>query len=207
MTENNFDKKDFIRKEVVYAIAVAAFIIGCFSSLLLIKITTPSHETDQKQETHEHGKTEQNIMPGKEVMNKLVELEKKAMDNPKNADLWIELGNTYFDLARYPRSITAYENSLKLKPNNPNILTDLGVMYRRNKQPLKAIESFEKAMKADLKHKISRMNKGIVLLYDLNDKKGAIQAWEDLLRIDPNMKNSQGESIKSVVDRLKKEIQ
>jgi tetratricopeptide (TPR) repeat protein len=77
-------------------------------------------------------------------------------------------------------------------------------MYRRSKNPAKAIELFEKAMKIDPKHEQSRFNKGIVLMYDLNDKQGAIAAWEELLKINPFASGPGGQSIREMVDNLKK---
>ncbi|MDM8523791.1 tetratricopeptide repeat protein [Desulfococcaceae bacterium HSG8] len=112
-------------------------------------------------------------------------LEGETIQNPQNVNAWVQLGNAYFDADQYQKAIAAYEKSLTLDPGNPNVWTDLGVMYRRNKQPRKAVEAFSKAMSADPKHEISRMNKGIVLLHDLNDEQGAIKAWEALLEINP----------------------
>jgi hypothetical protein len=40
-------------------------------------------------------------------------------------------------------------------------------------------------VKIDPRHEISRFNKGIVLMHDLQDQKGALQAWEELVKINP----------------------
>ena len=122
-------------------------------------------------------------------------LEDETIQNPQNADAWVQLGNAYFDADQYQKAIDAYEKYLAIKPGNPNVFTDLGVMYRRNKQPRKAVESFSKAMAADPKHEVSRMNKGIVLLYDLNDEQGAVEAWEALLEINPLATFGDGQTV------------
>jgi hypothetical protein len=49
------------------------------------------------------------------------------------------------------------------------------------------------------------MNKGIVLLHDLNDFKGAIEAWEGLLEINPIAMAPNGISIDQMVTQLKKQ--
>ena len=93
---------------------------------------------------------------------------------------------------------------MALVPNDPNVLTDLGVMYRRNKQPEKAIEAFDKAISADPSHEKSRFNKGIVLMHDLNDIDGAARAWEGLVEINPNAMAPGGKQpISVMLDRLK----
>ncbi|MCJ7539326.1 MAG: tetratricopeptide repeat protein, partial [Desulfobacterales bacterium] len=93
---------------------------------------------------------------------------------------------------------------LEIKPDNANIWTDLGVMYRRNGNPQEAIKAFDKAIEADPKHEVSRMNKGIVLLHDLQDVDGAIKAGEGLLEINPGAMAPTGRSVDEIVQQLKK---
>ncbi len=130
-------------------------------------------------------------------------LETEVSQNPKNVNAWIDLGNAYFDGEQYQKAIHAYESSLALEPNNANVLNDLGVMYRRSKQPHKAVEVFSRAMTADPKHETSRLNKGIVLLYDLKDEQGAVEAWEDLLAINPLAVFSNDRSVDELVRHYK----
>ena len=74
------------------------------------------------------------------------------------------------------------------------MLTDLGVMYRRTGQPRKAIDAFNKAITMDPTHEISRLNKGIVLMYDLNDTEAALTSWEKLLEVNPDARTGNGDS-------------
>ena len=59
----------------------------------------------------------------------------------------------------------------------------------------------------DPKHEVSRMNKGIVLLHDMNDLDGAIKAWEDLLAVNPVAISPTGESIDQMIQQMKKQRQ
>ena len=137
--------------------------------------------------------------------DRIAALERKAQANPGNANAWVELGNAYFDSNQYEASISAYRKSLELNPGNPNVWTDMGVMYRRNGKPEEAIKAFDQAIAADPKHEVSRMNKGIVLLHDLNDFNGAIEAWEGLLEVNPVAMAPNGVSIDQMVIQLKKQ--
>ena len=47
------------------------------------------------------------------------------------------------------------------------------------------------------------MNKGIVLLHDLNDENDAVQAWEELLEINPIAVFGNGQSVDEVVQHYK----
>ena len=90
-----------------------------------------------------------------------------------------------------------------LKPNNANVQTDLGVMYRKAGQPKEAIEAFEKAVRIDPKHEIARFNKGIVLLHDLNDREGALKVWQDLVNINPAAMTPSGKPLAELIKALR----
>ncbi|RJR31453.1 MAG: tetratricopeptide repeat protein [Desulfobacteraceae bacterium] len=120
------------------------------------------------------------------IANQIERLENAVISNPDNVKSWTRLGNFYFDSDQYEKAIDAYQKSLSLEPNNPDVWTDLGVMYRRTEQPFKAIEAFDKAIDIDPKYEASRLNKGAVLMYDLNDRESAIRVWEDLLKVNPH---------------------
>ena len=51
-------------------------------------------------------------------------------------------------------------------------------------------------------HINSRFNLGIVLKYDRNDSTGAIQAWEEFLKLEPYMEPDDGR-----IERVKKEME
>lgn len=145
----------------------------------------------------------QNLQPPLEhnpqVKTLLAELEK----DPNNNDALIKLGNFYFDHNRAEKAITYYTRALKIDPRNADVWTDLGVMYRRSGSPDQAIESFDKAIEINPKHEVSRFNKGIVLLYDLHDRQGAIKAWEGLVTVNEQAMSPDGQSIKSIIQSLK----
>ena len=76
-------------------------------------------------------------------------------------------------------------------------------MYRRSGDSGKAIEYFDQAISADPGHLMSRFNKGIVLLYDLRDRSGAIEAWQGLAAVAPTFTTPTGESISNLIKELK----
>ena len=133
----------------------------------------------------------------------ILTLEQEASANPGNAETWTQLGNVYYDSNQFEQAIRAYKKSLEMSPYDANVWTDLGVMYRRNKQPFEAVGAFNKAIDVDPRHEISRMNKGIVLLHDLDDPKGAIEAWEGLLKVNPSAKLGNGQLVSDIVEKLK----
>jgi len=128
-----------------------------------------------------------------------------AQQNPNNADIWTQLGNAYFDSDQPAKSIEAYNKSLAIIPSNPPVLTDLGVMYRRDGKPDLALESFNKALQVSPGFEQALFNKGVVLYNDLGDLNGALQAWRELLLVNPGARGPNGVAISEMVDNLAKQ--
>ncbi len=140
----------------------------------------------------------------KEVLARLTLLEKQINDDPASFELLVEAGNFCFDNDLYEKAKKYYEKALQISPNEPDVLTDLGIAYSRTGNPEKAASLFRQANKIDPSHQNSILNLGIVLLHDLNDKKGALKAWEDYLALNPKDKRS--EQIRKVVNKLRKSL-
>jgi len=137
-----------------------------------------------------------------EVSSKIQSLKDAVKKDPKNLSAWVELGNLYFDAGQPKEAIDAYRQYLAIKPDNSDVRTDMGIMYRALGEFDRAIEEFKKAAQSDPKHVNSQYNIGIVLLHDKGDIKGAIKAWEDYLRVDP--KSERAERVRAQMENLKK---
>jgi tetratricopeptide (TPR) repeat protein len=124
-------------------------------------------------------------------------------ENPDNVQAWVELGNAFFDINRFVDAINAYEKSLSIQADNPHVLTDLGVMYRRNNEPEKALTAFNKAITVQSDFETAWFNKGIVYMHDLNDLPKAIEAWEQLVKVNPTARTSGGQLVSEMVEKLK----
>jgi cytochrome c-type biogenesis protein CcmH/NrfG len=105
--------------------------------------------------------------------------------DPRNVQAWIQLGNDYFDAHRPQQSVEAYAKALEIQPNNPDVLTDQGVMYRELKQFDKAVANFKKANQLKPDHVQSLFNLGVVYRNDLKDSAKALQAWERVMQLAP----------------------
>ncbi|MFT5702080.1 MAG: cytochrome c-type biogenesis protein CcmH/NrfG [Desulforhopalus sp.] len=186
---------------VMYAVIfIAGFLSGIAFTIYKTGGTAPvnvANQQQQQQQEHQHDPaTDQAIL----------NLEAEVTARPDNFENWVQLGNLYFDSDHPEKAIPAYEKALEIHSGNANVYTDLGVMYRRANQPKKAVDAFDQAIAKDANHIQSRFNRGIVLMYDLDDASGAIASWESILDIDPNAKTGNGESISSFIERIKNEI-
>jgi len=136
-----------------------------------------------------------------EVAAKIQALKDIVQKDPKNLSAWAELGNIYFDTNQPQEAIDAYNKYLTLKPDNPDVRTDMGIMYRKLGDFDRATKEFRTAAQNDPKHANSRYNIGIVLLHDKQDINGAIKAWEDYLKVDPN--SERANRVRTQMEKLK----
>ncbi len=120
-----------------------------------------------------------------ELANHIAVLEQVVKADPKNHDAWVQLGNAYFDAHQHQESIDAYAHALQLRPDDPNVLTDQGIMYRALRQYDRALANFDKASRLDPKHLQSLYNQGVVYGFDLHDRAKAEEAWNRLIRLAP----------------------
>jgi len=131
------------------------------------------------------------------------ELERRASRDPDDETIWTELGNAYFDSDRYLEAIDAYRRALEIDPGNANVWTDMGIMYRRIGEFREAVEAFDRAVAEDPSHQMSRFNRGIVLFYDLDDRVGAFQSWDELVKLNPNFLTPNGQTIVQMMTDLR----
>lgn len=206
-TKSKNDTTGYVKKETTLLVALLTLAIGFFVGVMFgIYRSAPVAAVNPGQ-----GMPPQGMPPGaatspqvsSELSSRIAALEQKAAENPTDAETWIQLGNNFFDSNQFAKAIDAYNKALELNPKNANVWTDLGVMYRRSGKPNEAIDAFDRAISINPKHEVSRFNKGVVLLHDLDDTAGAIQAWEDLIAVNPLAMSPTGTSVDQMVQQMK----
>ncbi|MGD0915324.1 MAG: tetratricopeptide repeat protein [Thermodesulfobacteriota bacterium] len=142
--------------------------------------------------------------PSIELSSKIQALKEIVKKDPKNLPAWVELGNLYFDSDHPREAIEAYSEYLAAKPDDADVRTDRGIMFRKLGAFDRALEEFRKAAQTDPNHVNSRYNIGLVLLHDKQDIKGAIKAWEEYLKVDPN--SDRAGRMRTQIDKMKKMV-
>jgi tetratricopeptide (TPR) repeat protein len=143
--------------------------------------------------------------PGVQILQDTGQIEAQYKDviakDPKNYDAIVGLGNLYFDTGQSEKAIEMYQKALEINPNDINVRTDMGTMYRKIGNIDRAVEEFKKSIKIDPRHEQSRYNLGVTLYYDRKDAKGAADAWEELLKVNPNHPNA--EALKQMISQIR----
>lgn len=191
-----------VHKQTLFMAILVSITLGFMAGAMYtsFKLAGDAPGIGQKADPHDDSDFQEAVA---ETGSEILKLEQFLKENPENVDGWTQLGNLFFDTNRFFDAIEAYEKSLSLKPGDPGVLTDLGVMYRRNKNSKKAIETFDLAIAADPAFETARFNKGVVLMHDMDDFAGGIRAWEALVEVNPNAAAPNGELVSVLVDRMK----
>jgi cytochrome c-type biogenesis protein CcmH/NrfG len=174
---------------------VAGIVVGVISTVLYEeKMPVPPSSVKPSQSSPSPAITA-------DIQKQISMLQGILKEDPKNLKALVELGNLYFDTDQFDAAIQFYARALELDPKNADVRTDMGIMYRRKGDPDRALAEFTKAAQDDPKHVNSRYNTGVVLLHDKADIKGAIQAWEEFLKVEPA--GPRAENIRNQMEKMR----
>ncbi|GEM_PF-2898683 len=134
-------------------------------------------------------------------MKKLEGYNKRLKENPEDLEALIFLANANFDIQRFETAETLYLRILKIDPNNLHVRTDLASVYRNLEDSDKAVETLRVVLSLNPNHEVALYNIGIILLNDKEDFEGAAEAWERLVKINPN--DPLADALKEQVRRIR----
>jgi len=119
------------------------------------------------------------------MVGEINELKRMIQDDPTNVAAFVRLGNLHYDVQMWQQAAGYYESAIGLQPDNPDVMTDLGVCYREQGQFEKALEMFEGANRLNPNHHQSLFNVVVVAGFDLQQWDRAEKALEALEAMNP----------------------
>lgn len=133
------------------------------------------------------------------AMAEVQQLSQRVQANPNDADAVLQLANMYFEIGEWVRARELYTQYLTLRPENPDVLSDIGVTYREQGQFDQALEHFRRAHSLDATHWRSLFNQVVVLGIDLQRYDEAGEVIQRLRQMQPG--NSDIEALAAEVER------
>ncbi len=131
----------------------------------------------------------------------LVQSYKAALaKNPKDLEANTGLGNLEFDSGQWQKAIDYYSRALEIDPGNADVRVDRAVAYHATGQNDTAKKELLRVTREKPTHKNAWLNLGVVNR-ELGDRAGALRAWEEYLKLDPNGEHSAG--IRQEIEGLK----
>jgi len=111
--------------------------------------------------------------------------------NPADYDELVKLGDLYYDGREFLNAIQCYERALAIRPENPDVRTDLGTAYWYTGNADKALAELETSLKYKPGHPQTLFNMGLIKWLGKADAKSAVEAWQELLKANPDYPQKQ----------------
>jgi len=125
-------------------------------------------------------------------------------NNPKDTDTMVKIGTFYLAARQFDDSQKYFQKAVDVKPSADN-LTKLANAQFYGGAGDKAIDSLNKALQLDPKSANALYNLGMLKWQVKGDVKGAIAAWEKLVKTNPH--HPQIEQVKKMIARAKEHEQ
>jgi len=122
----------------------------------------------------------------------------KLQNDPKNPDLLAGVGSIYESAHQFKEAADYYEKSLAIKPEKVAVRNEMASCLYYAGDVDGALKQLAQSLKDDPKNADSLFNLGMIRWQGKNDVSGAVTAWKQLLRLNPNLE----EQKKAQVQRL-----
>nr|WP_320116329.1 tetratricopeptide repeat protein [uncultured Desulfuromonas sp.] len=163
-----------MKNRTMWLVVAVAFVAGVLVGLMVADTRTRPSVSDSSSSQVTASDKDQ-----------VAQLEQTVRDQPQNFTAWQQLAQSLFDANQPMQAVKAYGRALELRPDDANLLTNQGIMYRRLGWYDQAIGNFLRAADVDPNHIESLYQLGLVYRDDLGEGDKAIEAWERYLKRSP----------------------
>lgn len=111
----------------------------------------------------------------------------KSNADPKNAALLVQIAGIYQGAHQFKEAAGYFERALKIDPKNVSARTELASCLYYSGDADGALGQLNQALKYKPTDPNSLFNLGMIKYRGKNDPKGAIAAWEELLKTNPDL--------------------
>ncbi|MDD3652677.1 MAG: tetratricopeptide repeat protein [Desulfotomaculaceae bacterium] len=162
---NKFQRFLFITITVLIAVGLVIPIAGLFQ-----KQPVSSDPQD----------TAQNI---KSIEEQISDLEARALDNPGNVDILMELARAYIMQGKPEQAVKTYEQVLTVNPDNTQGRYEMAYVHYLSNNSDQAITQLKEIIRIDPNHKEGHYLYGIILGNSKNDYAAGIQELETFINL------------------------
>jgi cytochrome c-type biogenesis protein CcmH/NrfG len=118
---------------------------------------------------------------------KAAPLLEKLKSDPNNSDLLSQVGNIYKSTHQFQEAAGYYEKALKVDPKNVPIRTELASCMYYNGDVDGALRQLQQSLRDKPNDANALFNLGMIKWRGKQDSKGALAAWEQLLKANPQL--------------------
>lgn len=125
--------------------------------------------------------------------------------NPNDAALLIQVGDIYKQTHQFKDAADYYSQSLKIDPKNAGVRSDLASALYYSGDVDGALAQVQEALKYDAKNAAALFNLGMIRWQGKKDGKGAVAAWEELLKTNPKLGADRKAAVEKLIAQAKQE--
>ena len=194
----------------VYAMAVISLVVGLAIGYLFRGSQSPAAPAQAVATAQPAAPTGGmgGHMPSLEEMKQMADkkaapLLEKLKGDPNNSDLLIQAGNIYLNTHQFKEAAGYFDRALQVDPKNVAIRTEMASCLYYNGDVDGAISQLQKALQYNPKDANSLFNLGMIKWQGKQDSKGALGAWQQLLKSNPQLSADR----KATVQKLMADVQ
>lgn len=199
------------RVSQVYAMAVISLLVGLAIGYLFRgsqSLAPPAQPAASVQPAAPASAKAGGHMPSLEEMKRMADkkaepLLEKLKTDPQNSDLLIQVGNLYKSTHQFKEAASYYDRALQGDPKNVVIRTEMASCLYYSGDVDGAISQLQQSLQYDPKDANSLFNLGMVKWQGKQDNKGALAAWRELLKTNPQLSTDR----KATVEKLIADVQ
>jgi cytochrome c-type biogenesis protein CcmH/NrfG len=192
----------------VYAMAVISLVVGLAIGYLFRGSQSPAPPpaptaATVPQSPHAAGGMG-GQMPSIERMKQMADdkaapLLEKLKSDPNNAGLLTKVGDLYQAAHQFKEAAGYYDKALHVDPKNVPVRTQLASCLYYDGDADGAISQLQKALQYDPKDANSLFNLGIMKLQGKKDSRGALAAWQLLLKSNPELSEDRKARVQKLI--------
>jgi cytochrome c-type biogenesis protein CcmH/NrfG len=195
----------------VYAMAVISLVVGLAIGYLFRGSQSPAAPPPQPaanaQSAAPAGAMGRDMPSLKEMKQmadkKAAPLLEKLKTDPNNSGLLIQVGKIYSSTHQFKEAASYYGKALQVDPKNVAIRTEMASCLYYNGDVDEAISQLQQSLHYDPKDANSLFNLGMIKWQGKQDSKGALAAWQQLLKANPQLSAER----KATVQKLMADVQ
>jgi tetratricopeptide (TPR) repeat protein len=131
-------------------------------------------------------------MPSLQEMKQMADkqaapLLEKLKSDPNNGALLVQVGGIYHSTHQFAEAVAYYGKAVQVEPKNVDYRTKLAISIYRGGDADGAIAQLNQTLSIDPKNANALFNLGMIRLQGKQDGKGALAAWQMLLKSNPQL--------------------
>ena len=196
----------------VYLMAVVCLVIGTTMGYLFHGSQSPApsaREVALPQPSEPSGMDSH--MPSLDEMKQMADakaapLLEKLQKDPENKELLIQTGDVYKSAHQFIAAAGYYDKALKLDPKNVALRTEMASCIYYSGDVDGAIGQLRQALRYDPKDANSLFNLGMIEWQGKQDTKGALAAWQELLKANPQLSTERNAQVQKLIAEVKAQV-